>query len=70
MKPIIASGLPAEVGTELWGMGLQYLSLSDLLRSNLARSFGMSVLLVLAVAVISFARCATACWPSCPWCRA
>jgi predicted RND superfamily exporter protein len=54
MKPIIAAGLPAEVRSELWGMGLQYLSLSDLLRSNLARSFGMSVLLVLAVAVLSF----------------
>jgi hypothetical protein len=54
MEPIIASALPAEVRTELWGMGLQYLSLSDLLRRNLARSFGMSVLLVLVVAVISF----------------
>ena len=54
MKPLIASGLPAEVRAELWGMGLQYLSLSDLLRSNLVRSFGMSVLLVLAVAVLTF----------------
>ncbi len=54
MKPLIASGLPAEVRAELWGMGLQYLSLSDLLRSNLVRSFGMSVLLVLAVAMLTF----------------
>ncbi len=54
MKPIIASGLPAGAGSELWGMGLQYLSLSDLLRANLVRSFGLSVLLVLGVAVLSF----------------
>jgi len=54
MKPIISSGLPSEVRAELWGMGLQYLSLSDLLRSNLVRSFGMSVLLVLGVAVLTF----------------
>jgi predicted RND superfamily exporter protein len=54
MKPIIGSGLPAGAGSELWGMGLQYLSLSDLLRANLVRSFGMSVLLVLGVAVLSF----------------
>jgi predicted RND superfamily exporter protein len=54
IKPLIAAGLPAEVRTELWGMGLQYLSLSDLLRGNLVRSFGMSVLLVLGVAVLSF----------------
>jgi len=54
MEPLIAAGLPAEVRTELWGMGLQYLSLSDLLRGNLVRSFGMSVLLVLGVAVLSF----------------
>jgi hypothetical protein len=54
MQPLIASALPAEVRTELWGMGLQYLSLSDLLRGNLVRSFGMSVLLVLAVAVLTF----------------
>jgi predicted RND superfamily exporter protein len=54
MKPLVAAGLPAEVSTELWGMGLQYLSLSDLLRGNLARSFGLSVLLVLGVAVLSF----------------
>jgi predicted RND superfamily exporter protein len=54
MKPIIASGLPAGAESELWGMGLQYLSLSDLLRANLVRSFGMSVLLVLGVAVLSF----------------
>lgn len=54
MKPIIASGLPAGAASELWGMGLQYLSLSDLLRANLVRSFGMSVLLVLGVAVLSF----------------
>jgi predicted RND superfamily exporter protein len=54
MKPIIASGLPAGAESELWGMGLQYLSLSDLLRANLVRSFGLSVLLVLGVAVLSF----------------
>ena len=54
MKPIIAAGLPAGAGSELWGMGLQYLSLSDLLRANLVRSFGLSVLLVLGVAVLSF----------------
>ena len=54
MKPIIAAGLPAGAESELWGMGLQYLSLSDLLRANLVRSFGMSVLLVLGVAVLSF----------------
>ena len=54
MKPVIASCLPAEAAFELWGMGLQYLSLSDLLRANLVRSFGMSVLLVLGVAVLSF----------------
>ncbi len=54
MRPVIASSLPAEVRTELWGMGLQYLYLSDLLRSNLASSFGLSVLLVLAIAALSF----------------
>ncbi len=54
MKPLIAAGLPAGVRSELWGMGLQYLSLSDLLRSNLASSFGMSVLLVLGVTMLSF----------------
>ncbi len=54
MKPIIAAGLPREVASELWGMGLQYLSLSDLLRGNLVRSFGMSVLLVLGVAMLTF----------------
>jgi len=54
VRPLLASGLPAEVKTEIWGMSLQYLSLSDLLRGNLARSFGMSVLLVLVVAALTF----------------
>jgi predicted RND superfamily exporter protein len=54
IQPLVDSGLPEGVRAELWGMGLQYLSLSDLLRGNLARSFGMSVLLVLGVAMLSF----------------
>jgi predicted RND superfamily exporter protein len=54
MKPLIAAGLPEGARSELWGMGLQYLSLSDLLRNNLLRSFGLSALLVLGVAVLSF----------------
>jgi hypothetical protein len=54
MQPLIASGLPPGAASELWGMGLQYLSLSDLLRDNLVRSFGLSVLMVLGVAVLTF----------------
>jgi hypothetical protein len=54
MEPLIASSLPAAIRSEIWGMSLQYLSLSDLLRRNLVRSFGMSVLLVLLIAALSF----------------
>ncbi len=54
MQPQIAAGLPAGVQSEMWGMGLQYLSLSDLLRGNLAISFGGSVLLVLLISILSF----------------
>jgi predicted RND superfamily exporter protein len=54
MKPLIASGLPPGARSEIWGMGMQYLSLSDLLRSNLLRSFGLSAALVLGVAIIAF----------------
>lgn len=54
LRPLVDSCLPEGVHGEFWGMSLQYLSLADLLRRNLARSFGLSVLLVLAVAALSF----------------
>ncbi len=54
MKEVIDSSLPEEIMPEIWGMSMQYLTLSDLLRQNLAKSMLLSVFLVLGIASLTF----------------
>ena len=50
----LATSLPSEIHSEIWGMSLQYLTLSDLLRQNLARSILISIALVLGITTVAF----------------
>jgi len=50
----IANLLPPDIHAEIWGMGLQYLTLSDLLRQNLAKSMLISIALVLVITTVAF----------------
>ena len=50
----LATSLPSEIHSEIWGMSLQYLTLSDLLRQNLARSILISIALVLGITTVTF----------------
>jgi predicted RND superfamily exporter protein len=54
MGGVIAAVVPADVEAEIWGMGLQYLSLADLLRRNLAKALVLSILFVLSIAAAAF----------------
>lgn len=45
---------PADVHAAIWGMSLQYLSLSNLLRSNLVKSMILSIVLVLSITTAAF----------------
>jgi predicted RND superfamily exporter protein len=45
---------PAGIRAEIWGMSLQYLTLSSLLRQNLAKSMIISIILVLAITTAAF----------------
>ena len=50
----LATSLPSEIHSEIWGMSLQYLTLSDLLRQNLAKSILISIALVLGITTVAF----------------
>jgi predicted RND superfamily exporter protein len=50
----IANLLPSDIHAEIWGMGLQYLTLSDLLRQNLAKSMLISIALILVITTVAF----------------
>jgi predicted RND superfamily exporter protein len=54
MDRVISAGLPSDIGRELWGTSLQYLTLADLLRRNLVKAMLLSVLLVFSIAAASF----------------
>ena len=50
----LATSLPSKIHSEIWGMSLQYLTLSGLLRQNLARSILISIALVLGITTVAF----------------
>jgi predicted RND superfamily exporter protein len=54
MKAVIAPSLPPGAGYDIRGMGLQYLSLSDLLRRNLVTSLLLSILIVFMIDLAAF----------------
>jgi predicted RND superfamily exporter protein len=54
MKAVIAAELPPQVGREIWGTSVQYLSLADLLRRSLVKAILLSVAIVFAIAALAF----------------
>jgi hypothetical protein len=54
MEETITLLLPEAIKTEIWGMSLQYLALSDLLRQTLVKSMLLSIIFVLIIATLAF----------------